>query len=54
MSTLLALRDDSYLNNILDVSVIDLSKGGMRRELYSRGELKKGAPSKTGDIETTR
>ena len=54
MSTLLALRDDRYINDIWDVTLIDLGKGGMRRELYSRGELKKGAPSKTGDIETTR
>ena len=53
MSTLLALRDDRYLNDIWEVSVIDLSKGGVRRDLYSRGELKKGAPSKIGDSETT-
>jgi len=54
MSTLLALRDDRYLNDIWDVTLIDLGKGGARRELYSRGELKKGIPSKSGDIETTR
>ena len=54
MSTLLALRDDRYLNDIWDVTLSDLGKGGTRRELYSRGELKKGAPSKTGDIETIR
>ncbi len=36
-----ALRDDRYLNDIWQLTLIDLQKRGAKRELYSRSELKK-------------
>ena len=48
MSQLMALRNDIYLNDIWEFTFIDLSKKGVHRDLFSRGELKKSV-----DIETT-
>ena len=53
ITTFLALRDDRYLNDIWEVSLIDLQKRGAKRELFSRGELKKGNQGEINGVVTT-
>ena len=54
ISKLLALRDDIYLNNIWEISLIDFRHKSEHRDLYSRGELKKEGPNLIGDEQITR
>ena len=50
----MALRDDNYLNDIWEVTFLDFHKKSERRDLYSRGDLKKEGPNLVGDAQTTR
>ena len=52
ITTFLALRDDRYLNDIWEISLIDLQKRGAKRELFSRGELKKNVQGQAVGDET--
>ena len=54
ISKLVALRDDNYLNDIWEVTFLDFRKKSERRDLYSRGDLKKEGPNQVGDAQTTR
>ena len=50
---LLRLRDNNYINDIWEVTFIDFHRKSERRELYSRGDLKKETSAVNG-IQTTR
>ncbi|MDB6174045.1 MAG: hypothetical protein JWL59_3356 [Chthoniobacteraceae bacterium] len=54
ISRLVALRDDNYLNDIWEITFVDFRRKNERRELYSRGDLKKEGPNQAGDVQTTR
>jgi len=47
MTRLLALREDMYLHDIWQATLTDLAKGG-KREVFSRGEIKKEGPREVG------
>ena len=53
ISRLLALRDDVYLNDIWDVTLVDYSKKNERRAVYARGEIRKDGPRDTNGAQVT-
>jgi len=54
ISRLLALREDIYLNNIWEISLIDFRHKNEHRDLYARGDLKKEGPNIIGDDQVMR
>jgi len=46
---LLALREDIYLNDIWDVTLVDYTRKNARRDAYARGEVKVDGPREVGD-----
>ena len=46
---LLALREDIYLNDIWDVTLVDYTRKNARRDAYTRGEVKVDGPREVGD-----
>ena len=53
IARLLALREDNYLNNIWEVTLIEYARKGERREVYARGEMRRDGPRTVGDTQTT-
>ena len=54
IAKLLALRENIYLNNIWEATLVDYTHKGDRHEVYSQGELKKDGPREVGDgLQTT-
>ena len=53
ISRLLALRDDVYLNDIWDVTLVDYSKKNERRAVYARGEMRKDGPRDANGAQVT-
>lgn len=54
MGKLVAIRDDTYLNEIWEGTFTDFRRRNERRVLYSRGDLKKEGPSDVAGVQTTR
>ena len=50
---LLALRDDNYVNDIWEITIIDHTRKGERRAAYSRGEMKKDGPREAASGQIT-
>ena len=50
---LLALRDDVYLNDIWDVTLVDYAKKNERRAVYARGEMRKDGPRDANGAQVT-
>ncbi len=53
ISRLLALRDDVYLNDIWDVTLVDYSKKNERHAVYTRGEMRKDGPRDVNGAQVT-
>jgi hypothetical protein len=49
ITKLLAIREDSYLNDIWQMTLTNPGGRGGKREVFSRGELKKSGPRDIGD-----
>jgi hypothetical protein len=49
IARLLALREDNYLNNIWEVTLIEYARKEGRREVYARGEMRRDGPRLVGD-----
>ena len=44
ISKLLSLRDDNYINDIWEFTIVDHARKGERRPAYSRGEMRRDGP----------
>jgi hypothetical protein len=53
ISELVTLRDDPYLNNIWELTLVDFTRKSERRTIYARGEVKKDGPRDLGSGEVT-
>ena len=50
---LLGLRDDLYVSDIWEVTMVDYARKSERRAVYSRGEMRKDGPRASGDAQVT-
>ncbi|HEY3900593.1 MAG TPA: hypothetical protein VGM54_18440 [Chthoniobacter sp.] len=54
ITRLIGLREDIYLANIWEVSLVDFRHKNEHRDLYARGDLKREGPNTVGDDQITR
>jgi hypothetical protein len=54
ITPLIGLRENNYLANIWEVSLVDFRRKNEHRELYARGDLKREGPNTVGDDQITR
>lgn len=53
IAKLLALRDDNYVNDIWELTIVDHAKRGERRAVFSRGEMRKDGPREISSGQVT-